>query len=79
MDSALRRWEVAGPQVRRLQEEYELQHNITSNENKGKHHKYYIPSFRKLSLTSLKNYFSTLMKFATLSRRIDWWSWILEM
>ena len=41
MDSALRRWEVAGPEVCRLLEEYERLYNVTSNENKGKHHEDY--------------------------------------
>ena len=30
-----------------------------------------IPSFRKLSSMTLRNYFSALMKFVALSRRID--------
>ena len=38
MGSALRHWEVAGPELYRLLEEYERLHNITSNENEGKHH-----------------------------------------
>ena len=41
MDSALRRWEVAGPEVSRLLEEYERLYNITSNINKRKHHEDY--------------------------------------
>ena len=41
MDSALTRWKVAGPEVGRLLEEYEGLFNITSNENKGKHHEDY--------------------------------------
>ena len=41
MDSALRRWEVAGPEVYGLLEEHERLYNITSNENKGKHHEDY--------------------------------------
>ena len=41
MDSALRCWEVAGPEVCRLLEEDERLYNITSNENKGKHHEDY--------------------------------------
>ena len=41
-DSALRRWKVAGPELCRLLEEYERLCNITSNENKGKHHEDYI-------------------------------------
>ena len=42
MDSALRRWKVAGPELCRLLEEYERLCNITSNGNKGKHHEDYI-------------------------------------
>ena len=38
MDSALRHWEVAGPEVCRLIEEYKWLHNITSNVNRWKHH-----------------------------------------
>ena len=38
MDSALRRWEVTGPEVCRLLQGYERLYNITTNENKGKHH-----------------------------------------
>ena len=41
MDSALRRWEVAGPEVCRLLEEYERLYNITCNINKRKHHEDY--------------------------------------
>ena len=41
MDSALRRWKVAIPEVCRLLKEYERLYNITSNENKGKHHEDY--------------------------------------
>ena len=41
MDSALKRWEVAGPEVCRLLEEYEQLYNITSSENKGEHHEDY--------------------------------------
>ena len=70
MDSALRRWEVAGPEVCRLLEEYERLYNITSNENKGKHHEDYT-EFQKTFIKALKNYLSALTKFATLSRRID--------
>ena len=44
MDSALRHWEVAGPEVCRLLEEYERLYNITSNENKGKHRENYTKS-----------------------------------
>ena len=36
IDSALRRREVAGPEIYRLLEEYEQLYNITSNDNKGK-------------------------------------------
>ena len=39
MDSALRRSEVAGPEVWKLLEQQEWLYYITSNENKGKHHK----------------------------------------
>ena len=42
MGSALRHWEVAGPELYRLLEEYERLYNITSNENEGKHHDDYI-------------------------------------
>ena len=38
---ALRLWEVEGPEVCRLLEEYERLYNITSNEIKGEHHEYY--------------------------------------
>ena len=70
MDSALRRWKAAGPEVCRLLRDNEQLYNITSSENKGKHKKTK-PSFRKLSSTTLKNYFSTLIKVSTISRRID--------
>ena len=70
MDSALRRWKAAGPEVCKLLEGNEQLHNITSSENKGNYTKTK-PSFRKLSSTILKNYFSTLIKIAIISRRID--------
>ena len=37
LDSALRCWEVAGPEVCRLLEEYKRLYNIISNKNEGKH------------------------------------------
>ena len=33
----MRHWEVAGPEISRLLEEYKRLYNINSNENKGKH------------------------------------------
>ena len=47
MDSALRRWEVAVPEVCRPLEEYERLYNITSNGNKGKPHEDYT-EFQKI-------------------------------
>ena len=70
MDSPLRRWNVAGPEVCRLLEEYERLYIITSIKTKGNTRKT-ILNFIKLSSTTLKNYFSTLMKFANRSRGID--------
>ena len=70
MDSALRLWKAAGPEVCRLLGDDEQLYNITSSENKGKYTKAK-SSFRKLSSTTLKNYFSTLIKIAIISRRID--------
>ena len=70
MDSPLRRWKVAGPEVCRLLEEYERLYIITSIKTKGNTRKT-ILNFIKLSSATLKNYFSTLMKFANRSRGID--------
>ena len=41
MNLALRRWEVAGLKVLKVLDKYERLYNITSNENKKKHHKDY--------------------------------------
>ena len=51
MDSALRRWEVAGPEVSRLLNEYENQNKIVDKEHmdEKKHHEDY-PGFLKLFL-----------------------------
>ena len=67
LDPALRCWKVVGPEAFRLLEGYKRLYNITSNKNKGKHPNYYT----KFQRTTFKNYFSTFMKFATFSRRID--------
>lgn len=56
MDSALRRWEVAGPEVCRLLSEYERLHNIIPNENKGKHHEDY-PEFQKTFFCDIQKLF----------------------
>ena len=45
-DFALRRWEVAGPEVCRLLEEYEKLYDLTPDGNKGKHHEDY-PEFQR--------------------------------
>ena len=56
MDSALRRWKVAVPEVSRLLEKYEQLYNITSNENKGKHRKDYT-EFQKTFFSNTQKLF----------------------
>ena len=53
-DSALRRWEVAGPEVCRLLSEYEELHNLYPEKKGGKHHEDY-PEFQKTFFHDVQN------------------------
>ena len=56
MDAALRRWEIAGPEVFRLLNEYEKCH-IGPEIDTGKHHEEYL-AFQKLFFTDVNNLFN---------------------
>ena len=57
MDAALRRWEIAGPEVVRLLNEYEKCHHIGPEIYIEKHHEDY-SAFQKMFLTDVNNLFN---------------------
>ena len=62
MESALRRWEVAGPDVSRLLNEYEeVYHSKGNNErSKGKHHEDY-PGFQESFFRDVSNVYKSFV------------------
>ena len=60
MESALRRWEVAGPDVSRLISEYENIHGLNSEGLKGKHHEDYL-SFQKVFFKDVTNVYNSFI------------------
>ena len=70
MDSTLRRWEVAGPELCRFLEEYERLYNINSSENKGKHLEDYI-EFQKTFFNDTQKLFFCFNNIAAFLKRID--------
>ena len=56
MDAALRRWEIADPEVVRLLNEYEKCHRIGPEIDIGKHHEDY-PAFQKMFFADMNNLF----------------------
>ena len=58
MDSAFRRWEVAGPDVCRLIAEYEDVYGLNTEEVRTKHHEDY-PAFQKVFFRDVTNVFNS--------------------
>ena len=57
MDTALRRWEIAGPELVRLLNEYEKCHCVGPEIDIGKHHED-CPAFQKMLFTDVNNLFN---------------------
>ena len=59
IDAALRRWEIAGPDVVRLLNKYEKCHRIGPEIDIGKHHEgHHYPAFQKIFFTDVNNLFN---------------------
>ena len=69
MDAALRRWEIAGPEVARLLNEYEKCHRIGPEIDFGKHHED-CPAFQKMLVTDV-NSLPVLKIFVILLKEVN--------